>query len=56
MLWYVKPATDPPVAGAHVREPGDGRVCLGPSRRGQGQEDRRQPVVGALRPEHLQVQ
>ena len=43
------------VAGAHVRQPVHRGVRVGAAGGGPGQEDGRVPVVGALRPEHLQV-
>ena len=43
------------VAGAHVRQPVHRGVRVGGAGGGPGQEDGRVPVVGALRPEHLQV-
>ena len=40
-------------AGAHVRQPTDGRVCVGPSAGRVHQADRGQPVVGAVWSQHL---
>lgn len=40
-------------AGADVRQLADGWVCMGPPTRCSHQADRWQPVVGAIRPQHL---